>query len=51
MPKLVLMKIMSRALRYLRYLYSYSSYEHDLVMEQIFENKNNIKNLSQVNSS
>ena len=37
-----------RALRYLRFFYSYSSYEHDpYVLEQIFKNKDNIKNLSQ----
>ena len=36
-----------RALRYLRFFYSYSSREHDpYVLEQIFENKDNIKNLS-----
>jgi poly(A) polymerase len=37
-----------RALRYLRFFYSYSSHEHDpYVLEQIFKNKDNIKNLSQ----
>ena len=37
-----------RALRYLRFFYSYSSYEHDpYVLEQIFKNKDNIKNISQ----
>ena len=37
-----------RALRYLRFFYSYSSYEHDpYVLEQILKNKDNIKNLSQ----